>query len=125
MTSKEAKNWLIGPRIISNSDDENDPANKHWIAYRMAHAALDTVSVIEGAVKECKNHRGNCNGCKLYIGFDQADSNKYYTDCYFSLRPDEWDIPTVIELLEMGGDDPSWNIAYMTRITAMRKDETT
>lgn len=119
MTSKEAKNWLIGPSIISNSDDENDPANKHWIAYRMAHAALDTMTVMEGVVKECKNHSDTCNGCKLYASFNHGVPN-----CYFSLCPDEWDMHTVSELLEMGGDDPSWNIAYMTRITAMRKDET-
>ena len=54
MTREEAKEWLIPPTTLSNGN-QDDPVNKHWIAYRMAIEALEQESVLDKIRAEIDN----------------------------------------------------------------------
>ena len=50
MTFKEAQEQLVGPLAISNGD-ENDPIQKHWIAYKMALHSFEAMEEIKRVIE--------------------------------------------------------------------------
>ena len=67
MTREEAKEWLMPPTTLSNGN-QDDPVNKHWIAYRMAIKALEqqpkTGHWEKTADNYCYWHKCSCCGTK-------------------------------------------------------------
>ena len=53
MTNKEAIQWLVPPGMLSNGD-EDDPVQKHWIAYQKAISLFKALDNIENKIQDAK-----------------------------------------------------------------------